>query len=199
MDENNKRELLEGSLLDYCLRKEIKVPGEGLIIKRTIEGKPEIANMESVHFSVSHTKTLYVCGVQEIELGIDIEDKEFKRALIKEARGSIDSPDRKRFQAIAERFFADDEREYLDSRGFESFFEIWVRKEAFIKAKGTGISEGLNKFSVVSNGEFITRIEGMYLENLHLKREFGDENSRRIVGAYCSKFPLRVEKIIQKF
>ena len=196
MKENNKRELLEGSLLDYCLRKKIKVPREGLIIKRTIEGKPEITNLENVKFSVSHTKTIYVCGIQETELGIDIEDKEAKRSLEKEVIRNIAVFGKKRFQAIAERFFTDDERAYLDSRGFDSFFEIWVRKEAFVKAKGTGISEGFNKFSVVSNGEFKSRIEGMYLEHFDYKSQLGEENSRRIVGAYCSELPLEVEKVV---
>ncbi|MEI8215842.1 MAG: 4'-phosphopantetheinyl transferase superfamily protein [Eubacteriales bacterium] len=197
MDENNRRELLEGSLLDYCLRKEIKVPIDGIKIKRTIEGKPEIANLENVHFSISHTNTLYICGVQEIELGLDIEDIEFKIALGEESKGVINNPGKKRFQAIAERFFANAEREYLKANGFNSFFEIWVRKEAFIKAKGTGISEGLNKFSVVSNGKFINSIEGMHIDCLDLKYQLGDKNSKSIVGAYCSKLPLLVENVIQ--
>jgi 4'-phosphopantetheinyl transferase len=186
-DEVNKRELLNRSLLDYCANKNIAIPENGIHIERTSTGKPEITNMESIHFSISHTKDLFICAIQGEALGIDIEDIFLKNALNNTIIDGMGIS--KRYIGIAKRFFSDDENEYLIANGIKGFFQIWVRKEAYIKAKGTGISEGLNKFSVIKNGEFVESIEGMHLQELNIGKYIKKSNSQ-VLGAYCSKIPL---------
>lgn len=193
-DEVNKRELLNRSLLDYCVNKNIRIPENGLEIERTNSGKPLIANMDGIHFSISHTKGLFVCGVQDSNLGIDVEDIYLKVSLNKKTTDGKDFS--KRYIGIAKRFFSNEENEHLKIDGFQSFFRIWVRKEAFIKAKGTGISEGLNKFSVIKNGEFIESIEDMHLQELSIGKYIKNANSQ-LLGAYCSRVPLDLEKHIE--
>jgi 4'-phosphopantetheinyl transferase len=187
----NKKELLNRSLLDYCVNKNIAIPENGFDIIKTSNGKPEIANMNGIHFSISHTKDLFICGIQDTNLGIDVEDLSLKESLnLKHAGDKYIS---ERYIAIAKRFYSKEENEYLEGNGFQNFFRIWVRKEAFIKAKGTGISEGLNKFSVIKNGEFIQTIEDMHLEELHFGKYIGF-NKDQLLGAYCSRKLLVLEK-----
>ena len=55
-------------------------------------------------------------------------------------------------RALSNRFFSDEERNELmklaKNLQQDAFYLGWVRKESFIKAIGTGVSYGLNRFSV---------------------------------------------------
>ena len=70
-------------------------------------------------------------------------------------------------QKIAQRFFAEDERKYLEKCWTdEAFTGIWTRKEAYIKAVGTGIAMSLDSFSTMEEqvGEY-------YLKTWNVKRD----------------------------
>ena len=90
-----------------------------------------------IHFNVSHSNrfALFAIGKQE-ELGVDIEMH----------RLDFSS------HAIANRFFSPteiDSLKELDKLEFcQAFFNCWTRKEAYIKAKGLGLSLGLDSFAV---------------------------------------------------
>jgi 4'-phosphopantetheinyl transferase len=102
-------------------------------------GKPALANDlggDALHFNLSHSHELALIAIaREQELGIDIE---YIR----------DFPDEK----IAERFFSGNELLKLQTLGpslrRQRFFEYWVRKEAYIKARGAGLNLPLNQFDV---------------------------------------------------
>jgi 4'-phosphopantetheinyl transferase len=96
-------------------------------------GKPSLAGMP-VHFNLSHTHDAGLVAVTKLgDVGIDIEriDRKIDR------------------QGIADRFFSAVEAAELASlpepEQAEGFFNLWTRKEAWLKATGVGISEGLNK------------------------------------------------------
>jgi 4'-phosphopantetheinyl transferase len=103
-------------------------------------GRPEIGNAQAkdfnLSFNVSHTHHLIVLAVTEQRaLGVDVEN------II--ARGaSID---------IADRLFAPAEVVALAAVPHHQqqyrFFEYWTLKEAYIKARGLGLSLPLDKFS----------------------------------------------------
>ena len=70
-------------------------------------------------------------------------------------------------QKIAQRFFAEDERKYLEKCWTdEAFTGIWTRKEAYIKAVGTGIAMSLDSFSTMEEqvGEY-------YLKTWNVERD----------------------------
>ena len=54
--------------------------------------------------------------------------------------------------ALSSRFFSDNERNELmklnKNKQKDAFYLIWVRKESFIKAIGTGVAYGRNRFTV---------------------------------------------------
>jgi 4'-phosphopantetheinyl transferase len=101
-------------------------------------GKPYLAgNLDSLQFNLSHSHHLALLAVtRHHEIGVDIEylDREVS------------------VSEIAKRFFSQRESGQLLSlhptAQRPAFFRCWTRKEAFLKAKGMGITFGLDQFSV---------------------------------------------------
>jgi 4'-phosphopantetheinyl transferase len=98
-------------------------------------GRPEIAVPSTrLRFSLSHTRGLAACAIGvDLELGLDVEDT---------TRGApLD---------VAERWFAPPELADLlsfptSARG-DRFFMYWTLKEAYMKARGLGLSLPLDGF-----------------------------------------------------
>jgi 4'-phosphopantetheinyl transferase len=100
-------------------------------------GKPLLNGACDVRFNVSHTDGLALMAfVKKREIGIDVE----------KIRPGPDA------RKLAERFFSVEERRSLENlSGTElqaAFFRCWTRKEAYIKAKGEGLSLPLHQFDV---------------------------------------------------
>lgn len=99
--------------------------------------KPYFLDYPELKFNVSHSGEMIVLAfIQQFELGVDVE-------YIKTDFEVMD---------IADNFFAHDEiqnlKEVEKELQFEAFYRCWTRKEAFIKAKGSGLSFPLADFSV---------------------------------------------------
>jgi 4'-phosphopantetheinyl transferase len=108
-------------------------PGE-LEIRYGEFDKPYLAGGPSFNLSHSGTVVLYAFSATG-ELGIDVElDADVAR------------------ERVAERFFSPSEVEALRSLPAEAqpraFLSCWTRKEAFIKARGDGLSLALDSFDV---------------------------------------------------
>lgn len=103
-------------------------------------GKPALSvelNEALINFNVSHSHNLALFAItRERELGIDIE---YVRAEIAKER-------------IAEQFFSRREVAMLRALPADAqataFFNCWTRKEAYVKAKGEGLSMPLDRFDV---------------------------------------------------
>ena len=124
-------------------------------------GKPVLTaeyRASSLRFNASHSGEWAVYAfVQDHEVGIDVEH-------IKEDFET---------EGIAERFFSALEVEKLNALAEEekpaAFFRCWTRKEAYIKAIGSGLSHPLDSFDVtLAPGEAaaISRAEGWSLFDL---------------------------------
>jgi 4'-phosphopantetheinyl transferase len=102
-------------------------------------GRPEIANPKSIpmlRFNLSHTEGLIACVVVlERDVGIDVEDTGRHGDVLE----------------LADRFFSSKEVAALHALSQAAqkrrFFEYWTLKEAYLKARGTGLSVPLNQFS----------------------------------------------------
>lgn len=141
-------------LLDYCTRQELDFADEILAgafaIEREAKGKPffrrlQPANqgaMPELHFSVSHSGTWWGCLIAEEPVGFDMEI----------CRNNVD------YLKIARRFFTEEEYDLVHSGGQDVFFDIWVRKEAYVKYKGSGLGEGLRTFSVALNAKLADEV-----------------------------------------
>ncbi|MCI0744905.1 MAG: 4'-phosphopantetheinyl transferase superfamily protein [Verrucomicrobia subdivision 3 bacterium] len=101
-------------------------------------GKPTLGGPSSrLHFNVAHSCDLALFGfTREHEIGVDIEWM----------RPDFASAD------LAQRFFAPDEAMALAALPqplrTQGFFNCWTRKEAWIKARGMGLSLPLHSFAV---------------------------------------------------
>ncbi len=98
-------------------------------------GKPFLRGRDDFCFSFSHAGEYiaFACGSSPV--GVDIENS---------SRGS---------EKLAKRFFTEEEYRsiYGDSERRESFVRVWTAKEAYVKYLGTGLSEGLDTFSVLDD------------------------------------------------
>lgn len=111
-------------------------PPRELAFEHNDYGKPRLAGAAGPVFSLSHTRGAALCAVAPAgEIGVDIEQQ---RPL--------------EHASLVERFFSPAEiRQFgtlLPAARVQGFFDGWTRKEAYVKAKGLGLSLPLNSFSV---------------------------------------------------
>lgn len=113
-------------------------PGE-LRLRTDERGRPHLAGVGPDRvptFSITHTRGLVACAVAVAgEVGVDAEH-------------TGRSGDMER---LARRYFARGELDFLDGlppqERRRGFFVVWTLKEAFLKARGEGISLPLSSFS----------------------------------------------------
>jgi 4'-phosphopantetheinyl transferase len=128
-----------GVLRDILARYLNRAP-ESLSFRYGAQGKPALAGDDDkagIRFNISHSRGLALCAVAlGREVGIDIEQVRAELAVVE----------------IAERFFSPREvaalllLPALEQR--PAFFRCWTRKEAYIKARGEGLSMPLDQFDV---------------------------------------------------
>ncbi|MFN8671515.1 MAG: 4'-phosphopantetheinyl transferase superfamily protein [Candidatus Sericytochromatia bacterium] len=128
--------IISRGLLRFLINKYTKIDYKKINFNKNEYGKPFLDN-SNLKFNISHTKDrLLLAFSNNIELGIDIE-KVREISLYKD---------------IVKRFFSENEiKDFFsldESLYQETFFTIWSRKEAFIKAIGQGLSFGLDNFDV---------------------------------------------------
>ena len=122
--------------------RELGLSKDDIKIVRTPFGKPYIDNHEGWHFNVTHTDGLIAIATFGRPIGIDAE--------------KMKQPDLN----ISKRFFTRREHEYITSSKEEMnkrFFEVWTKKEAYMKCTGEGLHRSLNSFDV-----FDIESKGMY-------------------------------------
>lgn len=100
-------------------------------------GKPTLAEWPELRFNLSHSGERALIGASwKREVGVDLE----------QLRKGAD------FRGLAERFFSEPERQALlevpDPLFPREFLRVWTRKEAYLKARGTGLALPLGDFAV---------------------------------------------------
>ena len=116
-------------------------------------GKPSLVpspDLLPLHFNLSHSQDLALLGVAlGRRIGVDVEH--WRRPVDAESivKRYFSPGEASRWQALA-----DDER-------LPAFFRGWTRKEAYLKARGVGLSAGLDRFEVsLVPGEPTRLVEG---------------------------------------
>lgn len=138
--------LVARGLLRHILGQLLQLDPRSLRFTAGPHGKPELTlaptpgHNQRIYFNVSHTRNRVLLAISlDHPVGIDVE---FVRPKISH-------------EELAQRFFTPTEHAAIrslppppapDQRA--AFFRCWTRKEAILKALGSGIAGGLDKFNV---------------------------------------------------
>lgn len=131
--------MISHSALRLILARYLNLPAATLVFGQTEYGKPFLTNLEAdgLLFNMSHSGDVAVIAVaREREVGVDVE---FMRADFATSE-------------VAENFFSVAEIYTLSGldphERTRAFFDCWTRKEAYVKARGEGLSIPLDQFDV---------------------------------------------------
>jgi 4'-phosphopantetheinyl transferase len=137
-EKHRRQYLVSHALVRRCLSRYAPVPPEAWSFTLNDYGRPEVAGQGSprLRFNLTHTDGMAICAVAlEADVGVDVEDTQRIGQTVE----------------IADRFFAPAEAAALRAlpveRQRERFFEFWTLKEAYIKARGMGLSLPLEQFA----------------------------------------------------
>jgi 4'-phosphopantetheinyl transferase len=138
-DEHRHRFIAARGILRALLGRYLALKPETIRFAYNDYGKPSLAVPEasSLRFNVSHSGDMALYAVTHTQqIGVDIE-------LLREVSD---------IQQIVQRFFSPQEQaEWLRlpvGQQTTGFFNCWTRKEAYIKARGQGLSLPLEQFDV---------------------------------------------------
>ena len=135
-ERDRRRYIVRRGVLRELLSLYLHCPPAAIRLSSNPFGKPEI-EAAALRFNLSHSQdvALYVIA-SGLEVGCDIEWRDPQLA----------SP------GIAEQFFSQREIAAMQvlgpARWAEGFFNCWTRKEAYLKARGCGLSIRLDSFDV---------------------------------------------------
>lgn len=90
-------------------------------------GKPKLIFGDGPAFNVSHSGDWILLAFDTAPVGVDVE----------QINTCLDHTDIVRYH------FTPDEQQFVRNNGFESFYTLWTRKEALLKAIGRGIDDTL--------------------------------------------------------
>ncbi|WP_458405638.1 4'-phosphopantetheinyl transferase family protein [Methanobrevibacter sp.] len=101
-------------------------------------GKAYISNHENIYFNLSHSGKLVLCGISDMEVGVDVEYND----------SGIDLN-------IAKNYFYNSEYENIkkSKKPADEFFNYWVLKESYMKYTGLGFNLELNSFEIIIDDE----------------------------------------------
>ena len=114
-----------GMLARKAISEKLGIAPENISFRRDKNGKPYVHELD-IHFSLSHSGSLAVCAISDKPVGIDVE--------------KVHQADLR----VAERMFTPREQYYMlsDKRKIQTrFFELWTKKEAYIKRNGLTLSD----------------------------------------------------------
>ncbi len=121
---NRLRAFSSQMLQRYYLAKLTNIPPSDLVINYNESNKPYIANPNGFKFNVSHCgNTVVMATTSKYDIGIDIEAID----------SNID------IDGMGKIVFSQSENELINNSP-DKFFRLWTKKEALIKAVGTGFS-----------------------------------------------------------
>jgi 4'-phosphopantetheinyl transferase len=136
---DRRRSIIGRGHLRLLLGEILGLPADSLQFDYDEFGKPRLMPTQrlALQFNVSHSGDLILIAISiGRAVGVDVE----------RIRTDLD------LDGVAARFFSANERKTLASLAgpgrYEAFFTCWTRKEAYLKARGVGLSLPLDQFDV---------------------------------------------------
>lgn len=101
-----------------------------LPMQKDKNGKPFFQGFPGRYFNLSHSGAWVVCALSDHPVGVDLQAH--RQVPVRVAR-----------------HFTPGEQGWLETQPDAAFFDLWVKKEAYLKAVGTGLTRRLDSFSVL--------------------------------------------------
>ena len=101
-------------------------------IEKSEFGKPYIKDREDFHYNLSHSGRYVVIAWGPSEVGVDVQQHDV----------SVGA------EAIVCRYFTIDECAYIGGN-LSRFYEIWTKRESYLKFTGKGLKKSLGSFSTI--------------------------------------------------
>jgi 4'-phosphopantetheinyl transferase len=137
-EKDRRRYLIGRGLLRTLLGRYLEVAAQDLRFETAAAGKPHLASGQGqLQFNLAHSGEYVLIAIADGRaVGIDVE----------EIDDDFDA------REVAAHFFSPGEQRDLEPLTgrvrIEAFFECWTRKEAYVKARGEGLSLPLEQFDV---------------------------------------------------
>ena len=151
-------------------------------LERGPYGKPYLVDYPAIHFSVSHSGTYWGCAMGDSSVGLDLEERGSRLAR-ENGKETLH-----RRQHVATRYFSPEEADWIEQNGEEAFFQLWVRKEAYGKFLGRGITKEILKFPLIQDGHLLDSLEDACFTSI--------EPRGNLIGACCGKDKIFPKDII---
>ena len=189
-DIHRNRFIISHGFKRSVLAKYLAVEPASIQYQLSEKGKPSLLEAENksqdLKFNLSHTQDISLLAVsRNIELGIDVEYKDRKTD----------------WQGVCQRFFTEPEQEILFSLTKEdqksAFFQLWTRKEAYMKVLGSGLSLPPTGFTLTVPPQPPALIQHHSTKvQASMQVEFSDINLPDTLSDYCAT--LAVESAVHE-
>ena len=143
-EKDKNRFVISHGLLKKIIGLKLNRDPQSLFFEVGKYGKPRLGpSFESLYFNISHSADLALVAISsDREIGVDVEKMVKKKDL----------------EALVDRFFSNDEitefKNKPEDQKIKTFYQLWTKKEAFLKAKGVGLSGGLEKQNIKPDQHF---------------------------------------------
>lgn len=137
-ERDRRRFIVAHARLREILARYAGASADALRFRVGANGKPSLVAPERLHFNLSHAGEVALVAVALRPVGVDVERHDY----------AVECLD------LAQHFFSPNERDALHALAHDpesvvlGFFNAWSRKEAYLKATGVGVTEGLHHFDV---------------------------------------------------
>jgi len=131
--------ILSHQYLRFIISSYLQLPFDQITFKRMAQGKPIVStkNICNIEFNMAHSNDFLAIAIGTVNsVGIDIEAISEKQNVDGLAKHCFSFDEFKQYAEIHE------------SLRPLAFFRGWARKEAYLKALGTGLSKDLRSFNV---------------------------------------------------
>ncbi len=121
-------------ILRQLLAERVNQSPADLCIEKAEFGKPFLPHYTELSFNMSHSGDILAIAISaHCQLGIDVECYK----------------DRNTWEGLVKKCFSPEETDYWyslnNNKRSRAFYQLWVKKEAFVKAVGKGITLGLDQ------------------------------------------------------
>lgn len=168
---NQKKHLIGKLVLVLVISKELKVCPQKLRFKKGKYGKPSLANISKISYSLSYTGSWVFLAVSNCgKIGLDAEEE-------KEIDINVASEfcSKREFNALTS---------VSSNKIYEMFYKIWTLKESYLKFTGRGLSSSLKRtrFDIGTNKVIF------YINNKLIKiQNFKIFKYERVIVSLCYK------------